>query len=67
MVIVLGVKSFMLNVAGFTCVTFTTGALAFFGPTYVKLVSKSCSGFFRQDEDAIFCLIKDSVFLPLSV
>ncbi len=34
-----GVKSFLLNVAGFTCVTFTTGALAFYGPNYVKLVS----------------------------
>jgi hypothetical protein len=37
--LVAGVKSFLLNVAGFTCVTFTTGALAFYGPNYVKLVS----------------------------
>lgn len=29
-----GVKSFVLNAAGFTCVTFTTGALAWFAPVY---------------------------------
>jgi len=30
-----GVKSFVLNAAGFTCVTFTTGALAWFAPVYI--------------------------------
>jgi len=31
-----GVKSFVLNAAGFTCVTFTTGALAWFAPSYIN-------------------------------
>jgi len=31
-----GVKSFMLNAAGFTFVTFTTGALAFFAPVFIQ-------------------------------
>lgn len=30
-----GVKSFVLNAAGFTCVTFTTGALAWYAPSYI--------------------------------
>jgi len=30
-----GIKSFVLNAAGFTCVTFTTGALAWFAPVYI--------------------------------
>jgi len=30
------IKSFMLNVFGFTCVTFMTGALSFWGPDYIK-------------------------------
>jgi len=36
------IKSFLLNVAGFTCVTFTTGALSWFGPTYVSHGLRSC-------------------------
>lgn len=42
-----GVKSFVLNAAGFTFVTFTTGALAFFGPVYMENGIKSietCTG-----------------------
>jgi len=35
------VKSFVLNAAGFTFVTFTTGALAFFGPVYMEKGIKS--------------------------
>jgi len=31
---ILTIKSFMLNAVGFTCVTFTTGALAFYAPLY---------------------------------
>jgi len=31
-----GVKSFILNAAGFTCVTFLTGCLAYYGPTYYE-------------------------------
>jgi len=40
---ILGVKSFLLNVAGFTCVTFTTGALSWYGPTYLIHGLKSCN------------------------
>lgn len=29
-----GVKSFVLNAAGFTCVTFLTGSVAYYAPTY---------------------------------
>ena len=36
--IFIGVKSFVLNAAGFTCVTFTTGALAWFAPVYITHV-----------------------------
>ena len=32
----LGVKSFVLNTVGFTCVTFTTGAMAWFAPSYIN-------------------------------
>ncbi len=49
-----GVKSFLLNVAGFTCVTFTTGALAFYGPNYVKLVSLQTSDGFKYPEARVF-------------
>jgi len=38
-----GVKSFLLNVAGFTCVTFTTGALSWYGPNYIIHGLKSCN------------------------
>jgi len=37
-----GIKSFLLNVAGFTCVTHFTGALSWFGPTYVIHGLRSC-------------------------
>ena len=30
-------KSFMLSTAGFTCVAFVTGALAWFGPKFMQL------------------------------
>ena len=32
----LGIKSFVLNAAGFTCVTFVTGSMAFYASTYYE-------------------------------
>lgn len=37
-------KSFVLSTAGFTCVAFVTGALAFFGPTFLNLGFKLIPG-----------------------
>ena len=34
-------KSFVLNAAGFTCVTFTTGALAWYAPSYITDVGET--------------------------
>jgi len=41
-----GVKSFVLNAAGFTCITFTTGALSWWTPYYLShgIRSHSCTG-----------------------
>jgi len=46
---IFSVKSFVLNAVGFTCVTFTTGALAYFAPVYfetgIDSLAKGCPGY----------------------
>lgn len=47
-------KSFMLSSAGFTCVAFVTGALAFFGPSFLILGFKLIPGDDSAKEDISF-------------